>query len=90
MFQDKVYWEFRSQKRLRAMADKIKSVNIPEMDQQHQDLWSAVVALKESSRWVEELGGVIDAVEAHFRAEEALFDKYQIPNETGYCFKGEF
>ncbi|CAE6947326.1 unnamed protein product [Symbiodinium natans] len=50
------------------------------MDQQHQDLWSAVVALKESSRWVEELGGVIDAVEAHFRAEEALFDKYQIPN----------
>lgn len=62
------------------MAQHLKSVNIPEMDQQHQDLFSAVMALKESSNFAEDLSRAVDAVEAHFGAEEALFEKYQIPN----------
>ena len=62
------------------MAEQIKSVNIPQMDQQHQQLFSALIALKESSSCVDEVGRIIDAVEAHFGAEEALFKKYQLPN----------
>ncbi|CAE7779114.1 nfa1 [Symbiodinium pilosum] len=60
--------------------ENIPSVNIPEMDEQHQELFSAVTALKDSANCVEELGQIIDAVDAHFKAEEALFEKYQIPN----------
>mmetsp|Transcript_58898 Transcript_58898/g.138043 ORF Transcript_58898/g.138043 Transcript_58898/m.138043 type:complete len:186 (+) Transcript_58898:23-580(+) len=56
------------------------SVNIPEMDKQHQELYSAVFALKESSSCVEDLGHIITAVEAHFKAEEDLFEQYKIPN----------
>ena len=63
-----------------AMGEHLTSVNIPDMDEQHRELYSAVMALKESPDWVERLGGVINAVEAHFQAEEALFEKYAIPN----------
>eukprot|EP00439_Symbiodinium_sp_Y106_P033598 s4595_g4.t1 len=56
------------------------SVNIPEMDSQHEELYDAVIALKQSSSCVEDLGHIIDAVDAHFKAEEALFEEYKIPN----------
>ena len=63
-----------------AMAEHLPTMNIPEMDRQHQELHAAVLALKESPKCVEELGHIIDAVEAHFQAEETLFEQYQIPN----------
>ena len=57
------------------------SVNIHEMDSQHEELYDAVIALKQSSSCVEDLGHIIDAVDTHFsRAEEALFEEYKIPN----------
>ncbi len=62
------------------MAGHIPTMNIPEMDRQHQELHATVLALKESPKCVEELGHIIDAVEAHFQAEETLFEQYQIPN----------
>lgn len=62
------------------MATHCESVNIPELDQQHNELFCAVKALKESSEIIEDFGRIIAAVEAHFQAEEDLFDKYKIPN----------
>eukprot|EP00435_Cladocopium_sp_Y103_P061106 s738_g22.t1 len=45
-----------------------------------EELFSAVIALKDSSSCIEDLGRIIEAVESHFQAEEELFDKYQLPN----------
>ena len=37
-----------------AMPEHITTVNIPDMDEQHKELFSAVVALKDSSSCIQE------------------------------------
>mmetsp|Transcript_57313 Transcript_57313/g.136238 ORF Transcript_57313/g.136238 Transcript_57313/m.136238 type:complete len:148 (+) Transcript_57313:54-497(+) len=69
-----------SQDSKRLKLEHFESVNVPEMDEQHEELYSALLALKESSNYVEDVASIIDAVEAHFKAEEDLFERYKIPN----------
>mmetsp|Transcript_46446 Transcript_46446/g.85078 ORF Transcript_46446/g.85078 Transcript_46446/m.85078 type:complete len:152 (+) Transcript_46446:60-515(+) len=65
----------------KAMSEgQLESVNIPEMDEQHEELYCAFQALKQSTNCAEDLASVIEAVEAHFKAEEDLFEKHKIPN----------